>query len=169
MIKQKLSAITLLLALAPITFASEAGERKSASQPFTFRRGQAVYIAAFHPIHNIAHYPASSVAASPFIDDLDFEARLKKEFEKKLVFKVASKLSEADFVFLAYIDESAAEGFTLAPQKYSEFKNKLDLDAIREAAYGSYVVGPFRIPTLGKISNRLVEKFQKTAITNGKP
>lgn len=92
MINQKLAAAASLIALLLMTVVGQNSARKPASESFTFRRGQAVYIAAFHPIHNIALYPASSGAGYPFIDDLDLEGRLKKEFEKKLIFKVVSKL-----------------------------------------------------------------------------
>lgn len=172
MIKRKLGATALLIALALIAFAHQDSERKPASQSFTFRRGQPIYIAAYHRIHEPTLYSTGTRDRYVLRNDLEFESHLKKEFEKMRTFKVADKLSEAEVVFLAYLEEGTAEGFALAPDKYTEFKSQLDpvtgqfdLDALREAAYGRYMAGHFKFASVRRISNHLVKKFHEATIT----
>jgi len=74
-------------------------------------------------------------------------------------------------VFVVYIHDSAAEGLAIAPENYNQFKDDLyksDLVASRETAYGRYLVGPYKIPTLGKITTALVKKFQAEIQINNK-
>ena len=171
MLKRKLGAAALVLALALVAFAGQDGARQPADRSFTFRPGQPVYIAAFHRVHEPGLYPSGARDRYVLRNDVEFEAHLRKEFEKKRAFKVADKLSEAELVFLAYREDDAAEAYSLAPDKYIEWKNQLDpatgqfdLDDLREEAYGRYVAGHFKLPTSGRISNRLVKKFHEATI-----
>lgn len=171
MLVRKLGAAALVIALALAALAGQESARKPAARAFTFRQGQPIYIAAFHRVHEPSVYPTGARDRYVLRNDVEFEAHLRKEFEKKRVFQLADKLSEAEVVFLAYREEDAAEGYALAPDKYTEFKSQLDpltgqldLDALREAAYGRYVAGHFKFATSGRISNRLVKKFHEAAI-----
>ena len=77
-------------------------------------------------------------------------------------FKVAEKLSEADFVFLVSLDESSIEGLAITLDAYRQhFKENFDLDALREAAIGRYLIGPLKLPTVTRLSDRLVKQFQE--------
>jgi hypothetical protein len=41
------------------------------------------------------------------------------------------------------------------------FKEKFDLDALRDAAYGRAISGPLKLPTLGRLSSRLIKDFRE--------
>jgi len=67
------------------------------------------------------------------------------------------------------VHDNAAEGLAVAPEKYTQTKADLfkgDLDPLRDAAYGRYLVGPFKLPMLGRISAQLVEKFHDEVMSN---
>jgi hypothetical protein len=95
-------------------------------------------------------------------NDLDAERKIRKRIEEWQFFKVAEKPSEADFVFLVRIDDNSIEGLAIPFTAYRRhFKEKFDLDALRDAAYGRYLVGPLKLPTLGRLSDRLVKQFRE--------
>src|SRR5215218_5935832 len=95
-------------------------------------------------------------------DDLDAERKVRKRIEEWKFFKVAEKPSEADFIFLVNFDESSVEGLAIPYQAYRRhFKERFDLDALREAALGRYLIGPLKLPTLSRLSDRLVEQFRE--------
>jgi hypothetical protein len=94
-------------------------------------------------------------------NDLDAERKIRKRIEEWKFFKVAEKLSEADFVFLVSLDESSIEGLAIPFEAYRQhFKEKFDLDALREAAFGRYLIGPLKLPTVSRLSDRLVQQFR---------
>jgi hypothetical protein len=54
------------------------------------------------------------------------------------------------------------EGLAIPAEAYRQhFKEKFDLDALRDAAYGRYLIGPLKLPTLTRLSDRLVKQFQE--------
>jgi hypothetical protein len=54
------------------------------------------------------------------------------------------------------------EGLAIPVDAYRQhFKERYDLDALREAAFGRYVIGPLKIPTLSRLSDRLVKQFRE--------
>jgi hypothetical protein len=160
MFKMILISVALVPALASASLNAQSSEHKAKHEPFTFRQGQSVYIAAFHHEES----PRQSAFGQIVIgENLAAQGRIRKEFEKWQAFKIVDRLTEADFVFVIYIHDSAAEGLAIAPENYNLFKEDLyksDLVSSREAAYGRFLVGPYKIPTLGKISTQLVRKFQ---------
>ena len=94
--------------------------------------------------------------------DLDAERKVRKKIEEWQYFKVAEKLSEADFIFLVNLDENSMEGLAIPVEAYRlHFKDKFDLDALRDAAYGRYLIGPLKLPTLSRLSDRLVKQFRE--------
>ena len=94
--------------------------------------------------------------------DLDAERKVRKRIELWRYFKVADKLSDADFVFLVRLDGSSMEGLAIPFEAYSRyFKERFDLDALRDAAVGRYLIGPLKLPTLSRLSDRLVEEFRE--------
>jgi len=95
-------------------------------------------------------------------NNLDAERKVRKRIEEWQYFKVAEKLSDADFVFLVNLDDSSVEGLAIPAEAYREhFKEKFDLDALRDAAYGRYLIGPLKLPTLTRLSDRLVKQFRE--------
>jgi len=168
MYKQMFYSVVFVAVLASGLQAQD-GSRETAARPFTFQQGQAVYIVAYHTIEHFAAYGRYPIPPTNIVDThLPAEQRVRKEFEKRRAYKVVEKASEADFVFLIVIHDSAAEGLALAPEKYKQYPDKIGIEALREAAYARSAVGPFKIHTLGKISDRLVEAFHEKTITGSK-
>ena len=94
--------------------------------------------------------------------DLDAERKVRKRIEEWQFFKVAEKPSQADFIFLVNLDESSIEGLAIPFDAYRRhFKEKFDLDALRDAAFGRYLIGPLKLPTLSRLSDRLVKQFRE--------
>lgn len=140
-------------------------EAQSSSSSFAFRPGQSIYIVAFrrvHPYSLEAVNPAERQEYSDF--DLDAERKVRKRIEDWTYFKVVDKLSQADFVFLVHLDQSSIEGLAIPVDAYQvHFKDKFDLDTLRESAYGRYLIGPLKLPSLSRLSDRLVEQFRDKA------
>jgi hypothetical protein len=154
----------LVPALVIILLAAVTGNGQSNPSPQTFRAGQSMYIVAFRLFQfPIFPEPVSVDRQRDQINlDLDAERKVRKRIEEWRFFKVAEKLSEADFVFLVNLDESSIEGLAIPVDAYRQhFKEKFDLDALREAAFGRYLIGPLKIPTVTRLSDRLVKQFQE--------
>ena len=152
------------LAFVIIILAADSGNGQSNQPPLTFRAGQSMYIVAFRLIQ----FPIIVDDAAPgqqpeYINyDLDAERKVRKRIEEWQFFKVAEKPSQADFIFLVNLDESSIEGLAIPFEAYRRhFKEKFDLDALREAAYGRYLIGPLKLPTLSRLSDRLVKQFRE--------
>ena len=161
---KKTSALVPALAFLIILLAAGTGNGQSNPSPQTFRAGQSMYIVAFR----LFQYPffPEPVPVDRQRDqinlDLDAERKVRKRIEEWRFFKVAEKLSEADFIFLVNLDESSIEGLAIPIDAYRQhFKDKFDLDALREAAFGRYLIGPLKIPTVTRLSDRLVKQFQE--------
>ena len=101
--------------------------------------------------------------------DLDAERKIRKRIEEWQFFKVAEKPSDADFIFLVNLDESSIEGLAIPLDAYRRhFKEQFDLDALRDAAFGRYLIGPLKLPTLSRLSDRLVQQFREKVTKSGK-
>lgn len=151
------------LAFVFILLAAGTGYGQS-KPPSSFRSGQSMYIVAFRTFQ----YPY--ILDDTQIDrqrdyinyDLDAERKVRKRIEEWRYFKVAEKPSDADFVFLVRLDGSSMEGLAIPFEAYSRyFKDKFDLDALRDAAVGRYLIGPLKLPTLSRLSDRLVQEFRE--------
>jgi hypothetical protein len=158
--------LMLVLTSASMGLWAQQTQQQSKSQRFAFRSGQSLYIAAFHYEGGHGRYGS---ARSEIRDDLAAEQLVRKEFEKLRVFKPVDKASEADYVFVVYIHDQTAEGIAVSPEKYAQSKPDLfkgDLDPLREAAFARYLVGPFKLPILSRMSAELVRKFHEEALKN---
>jgi hypothetical protein len=152
------------LALVIIILAAGSGYGQSNHPPLTFRSGQSMYIVAFRTFQYPYVLDESCVACQrdSINYDLDAERKVRKRIEQWRFFKVAEKVSDADFVFLVRLDGSSMEGLAIPVDAYSRyFKDRLDLDALRNAAVGRYLIGPLKLPTLSRLSDRLVQQFRE--------
>ncbi|HEX8560436.1 MAG TPA: hypothetical protein VF668_20240 [Pyrinomonadaceae bacterium] len=153
------AAFVFLISAAPAARAQSAP-----SQPFGFRQGQSMYIVAFTRTLITVGADAEGNGGSyrDYFDfQLDAEKKVREKVEEWRFFRVADKPSEADFVFLVSLHGSAMEGLAIPFDAYERhFKEKFDLDALREAAHGRYISGPLKLPTLGRLSDRLVKEFR---------
>lgn len=167
---KRTSAFAPALAFVIIVLAAGPGNGQSNPRPLTFQSGQSMYIVAFRIIQfPIVVDPVPIDRQRELINnDLDAERKVRKRIEEWHFFKVAEKLSDADFVFLVSLDESSIEGLAIPVQAYRRhFKEQFDLDALRDASLGRYLVGPLKIPTLSRLSDRLVQQFREK-VTAGK-
>lgn len=140
---------------------AQAGREQPGREPFMFRQGQSVYVTAFHAIEHSARH-SKTLGAGALIDNhLPAEFRIRNDFEKRRVYRLVNKASEADFVFLVLIDDSAAEGLAVAPREFAALRPALDIGALREAAYARSIVGPLKIHNLGRLSDHLVKPFHE--------
>ena len=152
------------LAFVIIILAADTASGQSNPPPSTFRAGQSMYIVAFRLLQFPIILDESGPGRQPeYINyDLDAERKVRKRIEEWQFFRVAEKPSQADFIFLVSLDESSVEGLAIPFEAYRRhFKEKFDLDALREAAFGRYLIGPLKLPTLSRLSDRLVQQFRE--------
>ncbi len=158
-------AIVCLLAAAPAAEAQTAPQ-----QSFGFRQGQSMYIVAF--TRTLITVGADSEGNGGTYRDyfdyqLDVEKKVREKVEDWKYFRVADKPREADFVFLVSIHGSAMEGLAIPFDAYDRhFKEKFDLDALRDSAYRRFIAGPLKLPTLGRLSDRLVKQFREQVVAS---
>lgn len=161
---KSLSLTAFLVALCVLVHAPDASARPAQS-PFSFHAGQSVYIVAFTRTLITVGADADGTGGTPreyFDLQLDTEKKVREKFEDWKFFRIADRPSDADFVFLVNMDGSAMEGLVLPLDAYNRhFKEKFDLDALRDASYGRYISGPLKLPTLNRLSERLVKQFRE--------
>jgi len=155
----------VLLALLAFGLAPAQSNGQSASAPFRFQSGQTLYIVAFRRADvPVSVDPATgAITRSDYFDlDLDVERKVRKQIEKWHYFRVADKPSGADFVYLVNLDNSSIEALAIPFEAYRQhFREKFDLDALRDAAYGRYMAGPLKLPTVTRLTDRLVKQFRE--------
>ncbi len=151
-----------VLAIVIIILSAGLSNAQSNSQSLTFRRGQSMYIVAFRRSYPFACDECQVDRHGEYIfHDLDAERKVRKRIEEWQYFKVAEKISDADFVFLVNLEGSSMEGLAIPVEAYRQnYKEQFDLDALRDAAFGRYLIGPLKLPTLSRLSDRLVKQFR---------
>lgn len=147
---------------ATSVLAAHADAQLPAADAFVFRQRQSVYVTAFHTIEHSAARPSTGIASGALIDNhLPAEFRIRKDFEKRQIYRLVDKAGDADFVFVVLIDDSAAEGLAVAPRVFADYQNPLNMAALREAAYARSIIGPLKIHNLGRLSEHLVRRFHE--------
>jgi hypothetical protein len=147
--------------------ATHAAAQSTAARPFTFRAGQALYIVAFRRAQRVVGTDPNSMSVitggEEYTDiELDAEREIRKRIEEWRFFRVADRPSDAELVFLVNLDGTAMEGLVVPFEAYrTHFKEQFDLDALRDASHGRYLAGPLKLPTLGRLSERLVKQFRQ--------
>jgi hypothetical protein len=142
------------------------------SPAFALRAGQSMYIVAFSRVQPLSTIdPASENINRPGYSEynLDAERKVRKRIEEWGFFRVADKPSDADFVFLVNLDDSSIEGLAIPFDAYRQhFKDNFDLDSLRDAAYARYLIGPLKLATITRLSDRLVKQFRESMAKGGK-
>jgi hypothetical protein len=162
-------ALALSLAVPPfvVLWSPPAAAQTNAPRPFAFRQGQAVYIVAFRRAQRVLGTDPNDMSTitsgQEYTDiELDAEREIRKRLEDWRFFRVAERPSDGDFVFLVNLDGAAMEGLVVPLDAYrAHFKEQFDLDALRDASHGRYLAGPLKLPTLGRLSERLVKQFRE--------
>ena len=151
------------LAFVIIILATGPANAQSNSRPPSFRSGQSMYIVAFRLQFPLVWDETQADRQREYINnDLDAERKIRKRIEEWNYFKVSEKLADADFVFLVNLDENSIEGLAIPIDAYRHhFKDKFDLDALRDAAFGRFLIGPLKLPTLSRLSDRLIQQFRE--------
>ena len=151
-----------MVVLASSDLGASADAPLQAADAFAFRQGQSVYVTAFHTIEHSAASRSTAIASGTLIDNhLPAEFRIRKDFEKRQIYRLVNKASDADFVFVVLIDDSAAEGLAMASRVFADYQNPLNMAALREAAYARSIIGPLKIHNLGRLSEHLVRRFHE--------
>jgi hypothetical protein len=160
---KSLSYLAPALALVIIILAARPGNAQTNLPVSSFRQGQSMYIVAFRTQFPYLLDESQVQRPLDYINlDLDAERKVRKRIEEWQYFKVVEKISQADFVFLVHLDMSSMEGLAIPVQAYQQhFKDKYDLDDLRDAAFGRYLIGPLKLPTLSRLSDRLVQQFRE--------
>lgn len=171
MFKNRTLIFLPIVALIFISFGFQSGTGQTSSS-FSFSSGQSMYIVAFRRSQQPI-YDDTGMNVTGYRDrveyDLGAEREVRKEIEKWNFFKVADKLSEADFIFLVNLDYNSVEGLAIPFEAYNQhFKSKFDLDALREAAFGRCLAGPLKIATTGRLTERLIKDFRERVVGNSK-
>ncbi len=162
-----LSALTLTLFVLP---ASHHANAQTANSRFSFRAGQSMYIVAFRRllITTMDSTGGNLTHTDHFDNDLDAERKVRQKIEEWRFFRVVDKPSEADFVFLVNLEDNSIEGLAIPFDAYTKhYKEKYDTDALRDAAYGRYMAGPLNLPTISRLSDRLVKQFRESVSKDG--
>ena len=152
----------VLTALAFLIIILAAGSGYGQSTPF--HSGQSMYIVALRTFQFaiLCDQPPVDGQRDNINYDLDAERKVRKRIEEWRYFKVAEKVSDADFIFLVRLDGSSMEALAIPIEAYQRyFKDRFDLDALRNAAFGRYLIGPLKLPTLSRLSDRLVKQFRE--------
>jgi hypothetical protein len=153
------------LAFVFLLSAGRAAEAQKAPQSFGFRQGQSVYIVAFtRTVVTVGADPEGNGGTyrDYFDYQLDAETKVREKIEEWKFFRVADKPSDADFVFLVSLHGSTMEGLAIPFEAYDRhFKDKFDIDALRDSAYERCIAGPLKLPTLSRLSDRLVKQFRE--------
>ncbi|MBZ5555050.1 MAG: hypothetical protein LAO21_20230 [Acidobacteriia bacterium] len=135
-------------------------QQASSKSAFTLKPGQAVYLVA---------------AKSNGNPDLSSERKIKEEFEKQKVFKIASSLQSADFVFIMLVEyeynQSMVGGIGIGsediksilalgvpPSAYSRYK--ANLDGLREESFWQLSENNNAWRT-GGLPKKIVKKFHE--------
>lgn len=156
-------------ALALVTLAAQhawAQSPAAAPERAALRAGQSLYIVAFRraliPLTNDAG-EATGNFREYFDTNLDAERKVRKRMEEWRYFRIAEKPSDADFVFLVNLDDNSIEGLVVPFEAYrTHYKEKYDIDALRDAAAGRYIAGPLKLATITRLSDRLVKEFRES-------
>lgn len=147
----------LALSASSALAGQEGGAACEGPSAFSFRDGQNVYITAFHKAEHVSKGRTREVQPSAVIDGhLPAELRVRKDFERRNIYRLVDKADRSDFVMLVLIDDSAAEALALPPSVFAQYRNNPDMEALRAASYARWTAGPLLLHSLARLSDRLV-------------
>lgn len=177
MIKNLFRSSVLIFILSVICQGQSSALDTAGASTFTFQQGQAVYVTAFRRADELIHVNPSNnpgrgnVERHLYYDhDLGAEKQVRNRIEKWRFFQIVDKASQSDFVFLVHVDSNALEGIVLPREAYLQFKerfskdSRIDFESLREVAHQRYLAGPFKISTLGRMSDRLIDRFREAVV-----
>jgi hypothetical protein len=144
-----------------LTFASASAQ--GTAHPFRFRSGQPLYIAAFRDTYQVVVDDPSTGGppARPKENYLDLEKKVDEQLRKWNYFNIVDRPSSAEVIFLVYIDSSSIEGLAVSPADYRQhFREKFDLDQLRDVAFARATAGPLNISTLSRLCERMIKQLR---------
>lgn len=104
-------AVFCSLVLFSTGVGAQSGAQPPRREPFVFRQGQAVYVTAFHAIEHSTRRSHATRVSGGIDNHLPAELQVRKDFEKRGVYRLVNKASEADFVFLVLLDDWQARSW----------------------------------------------------------
>lgn len=128
-----------------------------------FRTGQAVYIVAFRDTQQYVTDETTGTSGFKTVKEnyLDLERKVDEQVRKWGYFRVVDRPSDAELILLVYMDISSMEGMLVSPDNYRmHYRDKFDLDQLRDVAVARATAGPLNIATLSRLSKRMIEQLR---------
>lgn len=128
-----------------------------------FRRGQGVYIVAFRDTQQYVADETTGTSGFRTVKEnyLDLEKKIDEQVRKWGYFHVVDRPSDAELILLVYTDISSMEGILVSPENYrTHYRDKFDLDQLRDVAFARATAGPLNIATLSRLSKRMIEQLR---------
>jgi hypothetical protein len=128
-----------------------------------FRSGQPVYIVAYRDSQQFVADPTTGTSGFRTVKEtyLDLEQKVDEQVRKWGYFHIVDRLSEAELILLVYTDTSSMEGMLVSRETYNEhYRDKFDLDQLRDKAFARATAGPLNIATLSRLSKRMIEQLR---------
>lgn len=136
---------------------------QNARPEIRFRAGQSVYIVAYRDTQQYVADPATGTSGFRTVKEtyLDLEKKVDEQVRKWGYFHVVDRPSDAELILLVYTDISSMEGMLVAPETYDvHYRNRFDLDELRDKAFARATAGPLNIATLSRLSKRMIEQLR---------
>jgi len=159
--------MTLLLIFMGTVFSlflsTSAASAQTTRPSAAFHKGQKVYIVAFRDSRPlVVDQPNGGSSVQPTQEHfLDLEKKVDEEMQKWGYFPIAERPSDAELVLLVYTDMSSIEGLLVSPEDFRlHYKEKFDLDELRDVAIARGTAGPLNLATLGRLSDRMVKQLR---------
>jgi hypothetical protein len=162
----KMQKMLLFVALAAGSVFLTSLSASAQKQPpeFGFRSGQAVYIVAFRDTQQFVADETTGTSSPRTVKEsyLDLEKKVDEQVRKWGYFHVVERLSDAELIMLVYTDMSSMEGLVVSPDDFRQhYKERFDLDQLRDVAYARGTAGPLNIPTLTRLSERMIKQLRE--------
>jgi hypothetical protein len=146
-----------------LLISSASASAQEARSSFRFRSGQSLYIAAYRDSYQVVVNEASNEQppARPKENYLDLERKIDEQLRKWNYFNIVDRPADAEVILLVYTDVSSMEGIAVSQETYRlHFKEKFDLDQLRDASFARATAGPLNIATLSRLSERMIKQLR---------
>lgn len=152
--------LSAALCLLPAFISAEAQTPRPETN---FRTGEAVYIVAFRDTQQYVTDETTGTSGFKTVKEnyLDLERKVDEQVRKWGYFRVVDRPSDAELILLVYMDISSMEGMLVSPDNYrTHYRDKFDLDQLRDVAVARATAGPLNIATLSRLSKRMIEQLR---------
>lgn len=158
------SLLLLFIGIAAIMCWSNVTAIGQTNPEFKLRSGQAVYIVAFRDSYQVVVSETSgNTPPTPAKEHyLDLEKKVDEQLRKWGYFRIVDRPSDADFILLVYIDMSSIEGLAVSADAYrNHYRDRFDLDQLRDMSYVRATAGPLNLSTLSRLTARMIKQMRE--------